>query len=282
VPITLLALEEDTVRGMGLGLLTQGTVPATGGTTTYLIDANRQEPDGEYDRVDAFIKFTNGLGVASVNNGLVRPITGFSTGNQSITFAPALVASVPSGTTYDIFKNYGPNDDVRLAINSGIRDIWGTRNVYTIATTHEPAGLTTHILSVPSAAANAITQLVKVERPVGSINTDYDWRELRLGQDYNVVDDAGAISITLNYVTVASTVLRLTGVRPAAELTNDTDITQEPAHLIVLAARKFLALQDPSAKADVEKWGRELENAKFEYFRVHEPQSLNVPRFRVG
>lgn len=267
---------------MGLGLLTQGTVPGTGGTTTLFIDANRQEPDGEYDRVDAWVKFTNGTGVASVNNGVVRAITGFSTGNQSITIAPAVTASVPSGATYDIFKNYGPDNDVRLAINSGIRDLFGTRNVYTIATTVEPAADTTHILSVPSAAGNTITQLLKVERPVGSINTDYKWEELIRGQNYDVVDDAGAISISLRYRTVASTVLRLTGIRPSSELANDTDLTEEPAHLIILAARKFLALQDPNAKDDVEKWGRELENAKREYFRVRESQSLNVPRFQVG
>ncbi len=282
MPISFLALKEDTIRGMGMGLLSQGTVPATGGTTTYIVDANRQEPDGEYDRVDAWIKFTNGLGVASVNNGVVRAITGFSTGNQSVTFAPALVASVPSGATYDIFKNYGPDDDVKLAINSGIRDIFGPRNVYTIATTHEPAANTTHLLTVPSAAGNTITQLVKVERAVVSINTDFNWRELRKDFEYSVVDDSGTLSIALNYVTVASTVLRLTGLRPSSELTNDTDLTEEPAHLIILAARKFLALQDPNAKADVEKWGRELSNAKQEYFRVKEPQSLSVPRFRVG
>ena len=261
---------------MGLRLLTQGTVP-TSGNTTLFVDTNRLEPDGEFDRVDAFIKFTVGS-----NNGAVRRITGFSTGNTSITFAPAVTASVSSGTTYDIFKNYDPDTDVRLAVNSGIRDLWGARNVYTVASSVEPAGLTTHQITVPSAAGNTMTQFLKLERPVGSINTDYRWEELRRGMDYEVLDDSGTLSVLLKYVTVASTVLRFTGVRPASDLTNDTDTTEEPAHLILLAARKFLALQKPDGQAEVEKWGRELQNAKDAYYRPKESESLSVPRFRVG
>ena len=278
MPTSFLTLKQETARGYRLRLLTQGTVP-TGGNTTLFVDTSRREPDGEFDRVDAFLKFTNGLGVASVNLYAVRPITGFSTGNQSITFAPGVTASVPSGATYDIYKNFGPDDDLELAINSTLRDQFASRPVYSIATTVEV--LDVRAVSVPSAAGNAMTKLVKVERPVGSLDSDWHWNPLIAGLDYRLIDNAGAQTIELQYPSVASTILRMTGLRASPEMAADTDTTDEPAHLIVLGARKFLALQEGD-KGAVELWGRELEKARADYFRSRPNQSLNVPRITVG
>ena len=279
MPVSFLSLKQEVARGYRLRALTQGTVP-TGGNTTLFLDSNRQEPAGEFDRVDAFIKFTNGLGVASVNQYAVRRITGFSTGNQTLTFAPALTASVPSGTTYDIYKNFDPDTDHELAINSSIRDQFGARAVYTVATTVEPND-DTHRVTVPSAAGNTMTRLIKVERAVGSADSDYHWDELEEHLEYRIVNHQGALTMELQYPTVASTVLRLTGMRPSSELSADTDLTEEPAHLIVLGARKYLALQEGD-KAGIELWGRELEKAKTAYYMERETETLTVPRFRVG
>ena len=278
MPITLLTLKQETARGYKLRLLTQGTT-TTGGSTTLFTDTVRQEPGGEYDRVDAYVKFTNGLGVASVNQYLVRPITGFSTGNQTITFAPALVASVPSGTTYDIYKNFHPETDLELAINSSLREQFGPRPVYSIATTIEVADV--RLISVPSAAGNTMTRLVKVERPVGSTNTDWAWRELARESDYHVTDNNGSLSIEIQYPSVASTILRMTGQRATTELAADTDTTEEPAHIIVLGARKYLALQEGD-KAGIERWGRELALALQDYYKSRPAESLSVPRISVG
>ena len=230
--------------------------------------------------MDSYVKFTNGLGVASVNLYAVRPVTGFSTGNQSITFANALVASVPSGTTYDIYKNFHPDNDLPQVINESLRDQFGARVVYSIATTVEPSD-TTRAVTVPSAAGNTMTRLVKVERPVGSTNTDYNWDTLLPNSDYRVVDNNGSLTIELLYPSIASTILRMTGMRADAELSADTDTTEEPAHLIVLGARKFLALQEGDASG-VERWGRELAKAQQDYYKSRPSEALTIPRIWVG
>lgn len=279
MPTTLLSLKQQVARGYRLRLLTQGTVP-TGGNTTLFLDGNRQEPAGEFDRVDSYVKFTNGLGLASVNLYTVRPVTGFSTGNQTITFAPALVASVPSGTTYDIYKNFHPDNDLTQAVNESLRDQFGARVVYSVATTLEPSD-DTRAVSVPSAAGNTVTRLLKVERPVASTNTDWNWSVLMRDSDYHVVDNNGSLTIELLYPSVASTILRLTGVRADAELSADTDTTEEPAHLIVLGARKFLALQEGDTNA-VDRWGRELANAQRDYYKSRPSEMLTIPRIWVG
>ena len=278
MPVTFLALKQETARGYKLRLLTQGTVP-TGGSTTLFIDPNRQEPAGEFDRVDAYIKFTNGLGVGSVNLYEVRAVTGFSTGNQTVTFAPGLTASVPSGTTYDIYKNYHPDSDLELAINSSLRDQFGARPVYTVATTVEVADV--RRVTVPSAAGNSLTRFIKVERPVASTNSEHAWGELVRERDYHLVDAGGVLTVELQYPSVASTILRFTGMRPASDLSADTDLTEEPAHLITLGARKFLALQEGDQQG-VERWGRELARAHEDYYRSRAPESLSVPRITVG
>lgn len=277
----LLSLKQQVLTGNRQRMLAQGTV-STPGTTTLFIDPFRTEPDGEWDRVDTYVKFTNGLGVASVNQYATRRITGFSampSGNYSLTFQPPMTASVPSGATYDLYK-VNPDLDLPLSINSAIRDMFGARSVYTVATALEPA--TGRTVTVPSAVGNTITRLVKVERPMPSMYlTNYTMAPLSEGTDYNVTDNQGSLSLTLNYLPVPSTILTLTGERPSAELSADTDITEEPAHLIVLGARKFLALQDGDSPG-VERWGRELEKAKRDYFRYRQPESTNVPRFGVG
>ena len=277
MPTTLLTLKEDSVRGYRLRSLVQGTVPSPGNTTLFY-DNNRQEPAGTFDRVDAFVKFTNGLGVASVNLNVVRRVTGFSTGNYTVTFAPAVTASVPSGTTYDVFTSFDPDNDVRLAINSALRDMAPERMVNQVATTVEVASQ--GYVSVPSAAHNAVTQFTKLERSVGTLFSDWNWETLIEGIDFKRVDYAGALVVELQYVAVASMGLRFTGTRPASELTNDTDTTDEPSSLIVLGARKYLALAEGDAAAAA-AWGREFEAAKVDYYKNQPPKRLVVPHFFI-
>ena len=279
MPTTFLTLKQDVARGYRLRLLTQGTVPAAGGTTTLFTDTSRQEPAGEYDRVDSYVKFTNGLGLASVNLNVVRAVTGFSAGNQSITYAPATTASVPSGTTYDIYKNFHPDYDLETAINASLRENFATSPVYTVATTHEVVDV--RRISVPSAAGNTNTRLLTVERAVGSTDSDWHWNPLILDTHYHVVNDGGVLSIEIQYPSVASTLLRFTGMRSGTELVADTDTTNESPHLIVLGARKFLALQEGD-RAAIERWGRELTLAQKDYYSSRPARSSSVPRITVG
>lgn len=279
MPISFRTLKQDTMQGYRTGAYVPGTVPGTGGTTTVFVDTNRQEGAGTWDRITTYVKFGTGTpGVASVNDGQVRAITGYST-NGSLTFAPALTASVPSGSTYALFQVFHPDNDVGLAINSTLRDSFPNRVVSSVATTNEQDAV--YDYSVPSAAMNAVTRFVKVERSVGSVSSDWEYRELREGFDYKIIDYAGTAHLQVQYLPVASTVLRWTGQRVASDLTADTDTTDEPPALILAGARMFLAMQDGD-KDRIAVWTRKYEEAKKDYLKSRPNEPLKLPHFRVG
>ena len=64
-------------------------------------------------------------------------------------------------------------------------------------------------------------------------------------------------------------------------MVTDPDTTEESPHLIVLGARKFLALQEGD-KAAIERWGRELAIAQQDYYSSRPARSLSVPRITIG
>lgn len=271
-------LKQEVLQGYRQGAYRSSTVPTTGGTTTILADGNRQEPAGTWDRVDTWIKFDTGQpGVASVNDGQVRLVTGYST-NQTLTWAPALTASVPSGSGYRLFQSFHPDNDIGLAINTTLRDNFPERVVMSVATTHEQADVRSY--TVPSAVHGAVAKLVKIERSVGTVSSSYQYRELRAGFDYNVVEYGDTANLQIQYIPVASTVLRLTGVRVASDLSADTDTTDEPENLILFGARMFLASQE----GDNEKlsyWTQKFEAAKRDYLKSRQAISTKKPTFRV-
>ena len=79
------------------GALATGTSDA-GGSTTTMVDAARTEGDDVW--TGAWILFTSG----TVANQC-RLITDFASGTDTVTFAPAVTASVGAGITYEILPN---------------------------------------------------------------------------------------------------------------------------------------------------------------------------------
>jgi hypothetical protein len=249
-----------------------GTVP-TNGTTTVIPDNNRQEPQGEFDRVDSFLKITSGA-----NIGVERRVTGFTAG-VSLTVSPALSASVGSGTTYQVFKTF-PDSDVGLAVNSTLRDNFPDRMIESFASAGEVDGAYT--LSVPSAASNALAQLVRIDRAVAS--TAYNYLQLFEGADYRIDPSVGS-GATQSYISakpgVSGGTLRFHYRRPSAEMSADTDTTDEPASLILAGTRKWLALAEGDQQA-IERFGREYENAKNDYTKSLSARTTRVPIFTVS
>src|SRR3990167_8793173 len=190
-------MKQDVLRGYRQGAYQSSTVPTAGGTTTILVDSARQEPAGTCDRIDAYVKFGTGQpGVASVNDAAVRLITGYST-NGSLTFQPPLTASVPSGSSYTLWQTFHPDNDIGLAINTTRRDNFPERVVNTVATMNEQEDVRAY--SVPSAVSNAITKLVKIERSVGSVSSDWQFRELRDGFGYEIIDYSNTANLQIQY-----------------------------------------------------------------------------------
>ena len=278
MPISFRVLKEDAVRGYDIDSFATSTVPTQGGTTTVLVDSARQEAAGTWDRVNAWLKFgTGNPGLASVNDSVVRAVTGYST-NGSLTFQPPLTASVPSGSSYRLFRTFHPDNDAGLAINSTLRENFPERVVNTVATINEQEDIRSY--TVPSAVSNAVTKLVKIERSVGTTSSTYQYRELRDGYDYELVDYSDTMNLQIQYIPVASTVLRLTGRAVAADLVNDSDTTDEPPTLILLGARHYLALQSGDNER-AQFWGQKYSEAKRDYAKSRPPTPLRRPHFRI-
>ena len=279
MPITYRTFKEDVVRGYRIGAYASSTVPTQGGTTTVLADGNRREAAGHWDRVDTWIKFDTGQpGVASVNDSAVRLITGYST-NQTITWAPALTVSVPSGSGYRLFQSFHPDNDAGLAINTTLRANFPERVVYAVATMNEETDVRSY--AIASAVFNTITKLVKIERSVGSLVSEWQYRTLREGHDYTVVDYAGTGRLMVQYLPEASRVLRLTAERASQELTADTDTTDEPPNLVLSGARAFLAAQEGD-KERLAYWTQRHEQDKRDYVKNRPAQALAKPHFKVS
>jgi hypothetical protein len=269
---TFLNLKQTTVQGYNVRQMATGTT-ATAGTTTIIPDANRQEPQGEWDRVDSFLKITSGA-----NLGVERRVTGFSAG-VSLTVSPALSASVGSGTSYQVVKTFA-DSDVGLAVNSSMRETFPHRLIESFASAGETNGAFT--VTVPSAASNPNANLVRIDRAVAS--TAFDYQLLAEGADYRVDPSVGSGS-TQTYVSIKAGVsgatLRFFYRRPTAEMVADTDTTDEPVSLVIAGARKWLAIADGDPQA-VERHGREFQNAKEAYEKGRAAQRIRVPVVTVS
>ena len=150
--------------------------------------------------------------------------------------------------------------------------------VNTVATINEQDDVRSY--TVPSAVSNAITKLVKIERSVGTTSSTYQYRELRDGFDYELVDYSDTMNLQIQYIPVASTVLRLTGRAVAADMVNDSDTTDEPPEVILAGARHFLAIQ-AGDKDRAAIWAQRYEAAKHDYVKRRPPTPLRRPHFRV-
>lgn len=275
---TLRSLRADVVSGYDLRGFASSTVASHGSnSSTLLYDPVRTEPQGEWDRVDTWLLFTNGT-----NNGLVRRVTGFSASGFTVTFAPAASATVGSGATYQLFKTFHPTVDGNLAINSALRDMAPERIVQSFATAAETDD--SHTVSIPSAAVNANSEIFRIERSVGTTNSDWEYEELYEGTDYRIdlqaTGGARVGTLVLADVGASGHVIRFHYRSPLAELSADTDSTDEPQGLIVLGARKYLALQEGDM-AGVEKWGREFEAAKRDNTSRRPAKTIQYPRFGI-
>ena len=276
MPVQFRTIKQEVLAGYKRHNYASGTVPTQGGSTTIFYDNNRQESDRFWslDGANTWLKMT----ASGNNDGLVRRVTGFSTGNFSLTVAPALTASVASGNTYTLFKGPHPDNDIGQGINETLRSTFPERRVSAVATLNEQEEVRSY--TVPTAVMNAVTVLRLVERSVGTTSSEYQYEPLILGQDYKVWDTGGAGRLELQYIPVASQVLRFTGERIVADLSADTDTTDEPLAVILAGARHWLALQEGN-KDLASYWERKFEEAKRDYQKRMPAVRLTVPVIKV-
>lgn len=268
---TYLTIKQQALQGYNPRQMVTGTT-ATAGTTTIIPDTNRQEPQGEWDRVDSWLKITS----VGSNNGLERRVTGFSAG-ISITVAPALLASVGSGSTYQLVKTF-TDSDVGLAVNSALRDLFPDRIIESVWSAGETSGAYT--MTVPSAAANAIAGITRIGRAVASTNSASDYTPLFDGQDYTIDEVNGVATLITAYAQASGASLKFHYRRPVGELSADTDVTDEPMSLILAGARKWLALFEGD-DATLTRMGREFEGAKHDYAKDRSATRIKTPIFGV-
>lgn len=266
---TLLTIKQQALQTYRSRQFVTGTVASF--NTTMIIDSRRQEPRGEFERVDSFIKFTSGPAIGSESR-----VMGWSPGNSSILFAPS-VPSLNASTNYQITKTF-LDSDVGIAVNSALRDMAPQRRIQSFATANEVGGIQT--LSVPSAAGNAIAQIVRVDRSWGTTNSLYEFREIYEGADFSVDINSGTYTLRLNYPAVSGNIVRFHYRRPAAELTVDTDSTDEPMSLILAGTKKWLAAQEGDQEL-VERYGREFEAEKADYIKSQPVYTTKVPKIGV-
>ena len=266
---TYLSLKQDALRGYKIRQYVSGTVASY--TTTWMQDLARLEPQGEFDRVDSWLRFTSG----PANTTEVR-VTGFSAGNQSIVFAPS-VASLNASTGYYIAKTFS-DADVKLAMNSAVRDMFQERIVQSFATAAETDGQ--YWMSIPSAAFNAEADLLKIDRSFGTTNSAYDYVQLFDMIDYRIDDANDVGTLVTSYAGVSGTNVRFHYRRPLNEFVADTDLTDEPPALILAGTKMWLAIQENDT-AQIATFGKLFEMAKVDYSKSRTVKTLSLPRIVV-
>lgn len=279
MPFSFRQLKQDVAQGYKRHTFVSSNT-GSNGSTTIMFDTNRQEPDRFWslDGANVWVKFL-GNSAPSLNDGQVRKVTGYSLGNSSITFAPAVTASVAASCNYHLYKGAHPDNDIGQAINETLRATFPERVVSSIATTHEVEDVRSY--TVPSAVVNATTKLRLVERSVGTIASEYDYRPLIEGSDYELVDTGSATLIQIQYLPTPSLLLRFTGERVVSTLSADTDTTDEPLAVVLAGARHFLALQEGNTELAT-YWERKFEDAKRDYLKARQPTPLKIPYIRAG
>ncbi len=269
---TLLQIKQAALRGYRSRQFVSGTI--TSATTSWFIDTARQEPQGEFESVDSFVKWTSGVAIGSESR-----VMGWSPGNSSIAFAPSVASgAINASTNYQIAKTFQDADMV-LNVNSALRDMAPERRIQSFATTNEIGGIQT--LSVPSAAGNAIADIIRVDRSFGTTNSLYDFRQIYEGSDYMVdIDGLNAnpmLTLRLSYPAASGNIVRFHYRRPATELTADTDSTDEPMSLILAGTKKWMAEQEGDDTL-ARKYQAEFESAKKDYIKNLPVKTTKVPR----
>jgi len=274
MPYTFKTLKEDTLRGYKRHTFVSGTVASTGGNTAFT-DVQRTEPDRYWslDGADNFLKFSTGS-----NNGAVRRVSGYST-NGSFTFSPALTASLAVGDGYALFKGPHPDNDIGLAINEARRTAFPERTVSSVATLNEQDAV--YVYTIPSAAQSTVQNLQEIRRSFGTINNDHNYTILRRGFDFDLLDVSGTTRLQLHYLPVPSLILTFIGQGPMADLSADTDTTDEPAEVIIAGARHFLAMQEGNRDL-ADYWLKKFEDAKKDYSKSVPNKQIKRPIFNVG
>lgn len=263
---TFLTLKQEALGGYAARQRVTGTVASY--TTGYIQDTARQETQGEWDRIYSYIRFTSGPAI-----GVERAVTGWSAGNSTVAFLPS-VPSLNASTNYQITKTFR-DADAALAVNATLRDSFPDRIVQSIASLGETVDA--RAFTVPSAASSAINEVIAVDRAVAS--TNYEYTRLVAGSDYVWDEDNGVATLrSLSFAGASGAYLRFHSRKPVAEMSADTDSTDEPANVIVLGARRYLALQEGDGAA-VERWGREHQNAKNEHIKNRPAIRIKTPTF---
>jgi hypothetical protein len=257
-----------------------GSTKTTTGTQIFLFDADRQEPKGEWDRVDTYIQFNGGT-----LDGVVRRITGYSPAN-GLLLAPTLAASIPSGASYALFKTFHPINSWNRAINETLLDMSPDRMIQSFATTAESfpsGGVPSMLLQVPSAAVQD-ARLIKIDRSMWTTMSAYDYKELFQGFDYDLVhQDTGSgpmLFMRLRYTPSDGTNLRFHYERRLPGLTADTDITAEPLDAILYGARYHIAIMENDDKAQA-IWQLRFREAVGRFPIDQDARTLDRPRITV-
>ncbi len=268
---TLSAIMAAALRGYHQRQFVTGSVASF--STTFIQDPARQEPQGEFDRVDSWLYVTSGAAI-----GTEARVTGFSAGNQSLVFAPSIPSLSVGTTNYQITKTFSRTDTVN-AVAQAMRETFPHRVIESFATAMLAGDTLT--ISVPSAANNPNANLIKVDHSWGTTNSSYDYRELLDGSDYEADQIAdGTLTLRLAQTQSSGNIFRFHYRRASAELVNDTDSTDEPMSLILAGTKKWLSIQEGD-QAAIELFTREFEKAKVDYNKGRENTRIKTPRIGV-
>ena len=240
---------------------------------TTLVDANRQEPQGEWSRVDSFVHFEGGA-----LDGVERRVTGYSPGNV-LTILPAVAASIANGFTYALYKSLQVAKWNR-AINEGLMDMAPDRLVQSYVTITEYAGAlgASFIVQIPTLAA-LDARILKLTRQEFDASA-YQYREIYEGLDYELIHQGDNVFARLKYIPVDQRILRVHYERRLATLATDADSTSEPLDQILYFARMHIAILE-NDKDQQAYWSEKAAKAKSGWPKVDDEQTIERPRIIV-
>lgn len=279
---TLRGLRDQAADGYKNRYFARGVTTANG-NLTLLNDADRQEPQGEWDRVDTFIQFQGGA-----LDGVEKRVTGYSPGN-SLTIAGAVGASIAAGMTYALYKTFAVRK-WNAAINETLMDMAPDRMIQAVTTITEFVSSTgsgpSYIVNIPKIAVTD-ARIVKLERQRFDL-TVWDYREIYEDLDYKFIhQDQGPaqttdpeLAIRLLYIPVDGRKINVWYEKRLASLTLDTDSTYEPLDQILYGARSHIAAME-NDKVQQEYWAAKFQLAKAKFPIIDDARTTDRPRIIV-
>lgn len=258
------------------GLVSSTT--GAGGSSTFVLDTVRLEPEGEWTDVDSWLQFQGGA-----LDGQLRRVTGFSPAN-GLTVAPALSGTPASGATYALYKVFHP-DTWRRAINEGLMDMAPDRMIQTyteitefVDANNQPS----YVVQIPTAASQD-ARIVMIQRQQFD-GSAYQFSEIFENLDYTLYhQDSGAGQLTfarLRYIPVLNRILRIHYEKRLAQLTADTDVTFEPLDAILYGARAHIAAMEGDKDSSA-YWAVRFDLARSKFPIVDDARSIDRPRIIV-